>query len=219
MKKIFLILFFINYFTSQSQSNLAIDSLTYKMCSELNMHQFPNDSLLLENVFQKKIYPYLDTISPEKQEKVYNRIVHRFQRNCPDLRSILRRMNPPKNEMNFLRQEPKSEITSIELKKFKKIKTFYYKEVDGEKTQVEIKHGYWIESFSDQTHSELKIEWINKNKFALIFIESDNLSRSNFSFPGDRLNYKILDQKEDLYILSANIEGQKDYTIFKLYFS
>jgi hypothetical protein len=218
MKQILLILFFVTFFSSQSQSNQEIDSLTFEMCKELNSQEVSNDSIKIENVFQNIFYPYLENIAAEKQEEVYNKVAFRFQRNCSEIREILHRMNPPKDEVTFRKEEPKSQISSKELENFKQRKTFSYKEGDGKETKVEINNGYWIDHFSDQTFSKLSLEWITDNKFELIFIESDNLSRANFSFKGDKMFYKVLSKEDDHYLVGGNIEGQKDFEIFKLYF-
>lgn len=219
MKRILLILIFLNFLNSNSQSNQEIDSLSLEMCELLKIQKVKNDSIKVENVFDQSFYPYLGNIDPEIIDNVFNKVYFRFQRNCPEFRAILNKMYPPQDGVSFQKTEPKSKITFEELKEFKKLKKFTYKEVDGKTTKVEISDEYWIDNFSDDTYSKLTFEWISDKKFQLTFIESDNLTRSNFSFPGDKLIYKVLEKKQDHYLLSVNIEGQEDYEIFKLYFS
>ena len=219
MKKIFVILIFATCFFGKAQTHEEIDSLSFRMCELLELQEVENDSLKVENVFEKTFYPYLENISPEKIDKVFNKVYFRFQRNCPAFRAILNKMYPPKDEVAFLNTEPVSEISFSELSDFKKQKKFSYKEVDGNVTQVEMKDGYWIDHFSDGTFSKLSLEWISDKEFQLTFIDSNNLSRSNFSFPGDKLNYKVLAKKEGYYLISVNITGQEEYEIFKLYTS
>lgn len=219
MKKTLLILILTISFSAKSQSNQEIDSLSFKMCELLKIQEVKIDSLKVENVFEKSFYPYLENIGPEKIEKVFNKVYFRFQRNCPEFRAILNKMYPPKDDVAFQKTEPVSEITIHELADFKQQKRFTYKEVGGNVTEVELKADQWIDHFSDQTYSKLSMEWISDEEFQLTFIDSNNLSRSNFSFPGDKLIYKVLAKKEGYYLLSVNIEGQEEYEIFKLYYS
>ncbi|UJH90906.1 hypothetical protein LZ575_19740 [Antarcticibacterium sp. 1MA-6-2] len=188
------------------------------MCELLKIQEVQIDSLKVERVFEQSFYPYLENIDPEKIDKIFNKVYFRFQRNCPEFRAILNRMYPPKDDVAFQKTEPVSEMTSSQLADFKKQKRFTYKEVDGEVTEVELKNDQWIDHFIDQTFSKLRLEWISDHKFQLTFIDSNNLSRSNFSFPGDKIIYKVLAKKEGYYLLSVNIEGQEEFEIFKLYF-
>ncbi|MBZ9730547.1 hypothetical protein LB467_12705 [Salegentibacter sp. JZCK2] len=219
MKKIFTFLIFAISFFGKAQTHREIDSLSFRMCDLLKLQEVENDSLKVEMVFEETFYPYLGNISPEKIDKVFNQVYFRFQRNCPAFRAILNQMYPPKDEVTFQKTEPESEITIRELSDFKKQEKFSYKEVDGNITKVEIKDGYWVDHFSDETFSKLSLEWMSDKEFQLTFIDSNNLTRSNFSFPGDKLNYKIIAKKEGYYLVSVNIEGQKEYEIFKLYTS
>lgn len=201
-----------------SQNQKEIDSISFKMCDHLKGTSKSNDTLRVNDVYEKVLYPFLSKVPPEKVDSIGQTTYFRFQRNCPEFREILNRLNPPKDEVSWTESEPKSNITNKEIRQFKKTNKFSYFEVDGARTQVEIKNGYWNDYFTDGTFSKLNYNWISDEKFELIFIESNNVTRSNFSFKGDQLIYKLLDKKEDYYLLSVNIAGQNNYEIFKLYF-
>ncbi len=77
--------------------------------------------------------------------------------------------------------------------------------------------GYWTDSFSNKTFSKLTCNWINDTEFELVFIESNNETRSNFSVAGDKYIYQVLSKEKDFYLLSVNIPGQKTFEKFKIY--
>ena len=97
-------------------------------------------------------------------------------------RNYLLKADPPKTDRwQRLETKPEATIINEELSQFKKQMNFYYFEYGGEKTLVKTDSNYWLETFSDRTYSKLNYQWIGKNKFDLIVIESSNNSRKNFS--------------------------------------
>ena len=81
-----------------------------------------------------------------------------------------------------------------------------------------MKDNKWTDTFTNNTYSKLTYKWLSDDEFQLTFIESNNETRSNFSFEGDKFNYIVLDIKDDHYLVSVNIEGQNIYEEFKLFF-
>ena len=79
-----------------------------------------------------------------------------------------------------------------------------------EKTLVKTDSNYWLETFSDRTYSKLNYQWIGKNKFDLIVIESTNNSRKNFSKKGDRYHYEMINKTGNFYKVVVGISGQEE---------
>jgi hypothetical protein len=169
-------------------------------------------------MYQNQLYPYLGTIDESKVEKVAEQVYYRLQRNCVEFMDILNRLEPPKEETTRTNKKPKSKITDVELKEFKKQKKFYYFEVAGDTTDVLMENGYWTDSFSDGTFSNLTYKWISETEFELVYIESNNETRSNFSVQGDQYIYQVLSKGADFYLMSLNIPGQETFEKFKMYY-
>lgn len=90
-------------------------------------------------------------------------------------------------------------------------------EYTGEKTEVRTDHKYWTENFSDGSYSKLFYHWIDKTKFELEFIESNNHARKNFSKKGDKYIYEIINKEGDFYWILCEIPGQSEILKFKLF--
>lgn len=219
MKYILLVFAFFISIYSFSQTIVQIDSIANVMCSNLiKYNEIKNDTLKLNTLYEKELYPYLGTLKESKVETIGQRIYYRLQRNCVEFRELLDRLDPPNEETKRMVEKPKSNISKKDLMDFKKTKDFTYSEVDGSITSVHIGNDLWIDNFSDGTYSKLTYNWINEYEFELIFIESNNETRANFSIEGDKLIYSILDKQKSYYVMSVNIFGQQIYEEFKLYF-
>ncbi len=78
--------------------------------------------------------------------------------------------------------------------------------------------GKWTDFFSDKTFSKLTYDWISETEFELVFIESNNETRSNFSVKGDKYIYQVLTKENNFYLMTVNIPGQDTFEKFKLYY-
>ena len=201
-----------------SQSLKQIDSVSYVMCSYLRNLDIKNDTLKLNTLYEKQVFPYLGGIDEALAPKVGQQLYYRLQRNCVDFRALLDRLDPPKEAPTRLTEKPKSGISKKELKEFKEQRRFYYFEVSGDSTSVLMDKGKWTDSFSDKTNSYLDYNWINDTEFELVFIESNNETRSNFSAKGDKYVYQVLAKEPNYYLMSVNIPGQETFEKFKMYF-
>lgn len=216
-KKLIIVLIGISNITF-SQSMMEIDSVSNVMCDYLKKLKTKNDTLKIKSLYENQLYPYLGKIDESKVDKVGDQVYYRLQRNCVEFRDLLDRLEPPKEEITRITKKPKPEISEMELKEFKNQKKFYYFEVDGDTTNVLMEIGYWTDSFSDKTFSKLTYNWINETEFELVFIESNNEMRSNFSVKGDKFIYQVLSKGKDFYLMSVNIPGQNTFEKFKIYY-
>ena len=197
---------------------MEIDSVSNVMCDYLKKMKIDNDTLKINSLYQKQLYPYLEKIEKSKTQKVGKQIYYRLQRNCVEFRNLLDRLVPTKETSVRVTEKPIPEIKKEQLKEFKKRKEFYYFEASGDTTKVIMKNGIWKDSFAHKTFSKLTYHWISNTEFELVFIESNNETRSNFSVKGDKYIYQILSKEKNFYLMSVNIPGQKTFEKFKLYF-
>ena len=217
MKRLNLLLFlFISVFSFAQNEN--IESLTDKMCSNFRENIYLNDSVRIKTLNEKFIIPYLSKFSEKEQKKIIDNLYFRFQKNCQDFREYLYRVAPPQNDdWKKLESRPEITITDGEIALFKKTKNFYYFEYEGEKTIVNTNNKYWIETFADKTNSKLYFNWASRNGFELEFIESNNISRKNFSKKGDKYLYEVISKEDNYYWILAEIPGQSELLKFKLF--
>jgi len=201
-----------------SQTIKEIDSVSYAMCDYLKNLEIKNDTLKLNTLYEKQLYPYLGKFEQSQTQKIGQQVYYRLQRNCVEFRNLLDRLEPPKEEVTRITEKPKSEISKKQLKEFKNQKEFYYFEVTGDTTRVKMDKGKWTDSFSNNTFSKLNYNWINETEFELIFVESNNETRSNFSVKGDKYIYQILSKEDGFYLMTVNIPGQETFEKFKMYY-
>jgi len=218
MKKSLIILLIGISNLSFSQSVKEIDSVSYVMCDYLKNLEIKNDTLKINTLYENQLYPYLGKFEQSQSQKIGQQVYYRLQRNCVDFQNLLDRLDPPKEAVTRMTEKPKSEISVKQLNEFKNKNEFYYYEVTGDTTKVEMENGEWIDSFSDNTYSNLKYNWINDTEFELIFIESNNESRSNISVKGDKYIYQVLAKEDGFYLMTLNIPGQNNFERFKLYY-
>jgi hypothetical protein len=201
-----------------SQTMTQIDSLSNVFCDYLKQSDIKNDSLKINTLYEKQFYPYLRNVERSKVDKIGNQLYYRLQRNCLEFRELLDRLEPPKEAVVRITEKPTPTISKKQLKEFKNKKEFYYFEVAGDTTTVAMKDGFWTDSFTNKTYSKLTYSWINDTEFELIFIESNNETRTNFSVKGDKFVYQILSKEEGFYFMSVNIPGQVTFDKFKIHY-
>ncbi len=216
MKNIILLLAISTSVNLFSQTITEVDSVATSLCNHLEKLTSKNDTLKLKELYNTQLFPYLASVDQANAQQTATKIYYRLQRNCPGFRVLLDRLEPPRDGVKRNISKPTSEISKKELKKFRKKTDLYYCELNGDTTTVSMNNGIWRDSFSDGTFSKLNYKWINE--FELIFIESNNDSRANFSVKGDRYLYQLLSKKENHYLLSINIPGQKRYDVIKIYY-
>jgi len=220
MKKIIVsIIVILVAFSANAQDMLEIDSVSYVMCDYLKTLTVEDDTLKINMLFEKKLYPYLGLLQKSKAQKAGEQIYYRLQRNCEEFRYLLNRLNPSKEATLQITEKPISEISKKQLKKFKDQKQFYYFEVSGDTTKVLMENGYWIDSFPHNTFSRMSYHWINDTEFKLVYLESNNEIRSNISMKGDTYIYQVLSKKNGFYLMSITIPGQETFQKFKIYYN
>lgn len=201
-----------------SQTITEIDSVSFVMCDYLKKLEIKNDTLKINTLYEKQLYPYLGKIEQSKNQKVAQQVYYRLQRNCVEFRNLLDRLDPPKEAVTRITEKPKPEISKKQLKEFRNQRELYYFEVSEDTTKVIMENGKWTDIFSNKTVSKLTYNWINETEFELVFIESNNETRSNFSVKGDKYIYQILSKEDGFYFMTVNIPGQKTFEKFKMYY-
>lgn len=218
MKKLLIIFLIVVTNFTFSQTIEEVDSVSYIMCNFLENVDISNDTLKINSLYEEQMTPFLSTVEEENKSKVSTQLWYRLQKNCVEFRNLLDRLDPPKGDHTRSAKQPKSKISKKDLQNFKDLNEFYYFEASGEKTKVIAVDGIWLDLFSDSTYSKLTYNWISKTEFELVFIESDNESRSNFSIKGDMYLYKVLSKENQYYLISISFPEQNVFETLKLYY-
>ena len=204
--------------SAYTQSISQIDSISFVFCDYLNQLGEMDDVQKMNSLGKNAFNPFIESVVKDKSKQVGQQLYFRLQRNCVEFRNLLDRLDKPVEEIVRTVEKPISKITPKEIQIFKKQTAFYYLEVDGQKTKLRMKDGFWTDQFSDKTFSKLSYEWINDTEFHLTFIESNNVTRANYSVPGDLYLYQVLSKEDGFYLLSVSIPGQNSYDTIKLYY-
>jgi hypothetical protein len=218
MKKLLLILTFIQVsIYSFGQSQEQKDSLINEMCKTLMELEYMDDSTRHLQTITMHLYPFLGKFPEDSRQQLGTSIYFRFQHNCRAFKELLDRMYPIHEDWQNLSERPNSEISSKDCKTFRKYEDFWYFETTGDTVLVEIKGGFWTDSFKDGTYSKLNFFWIDKCQFEIEFIESNNRIRKNYSKPGDRYKYQLLKTNDGYYDVLVENPDNETYSKFKMY--
>ena len=194
-----------------------IDSISMEICTSVKMNSDLSDSELVTLILDEHLLSYLSTKSIVDQDSVLNHILLRSEKLCPEYSALAYRTNENKGDWTLLTEKPKSILNKSLCSQFFENNSFYYLEPTGDKVNLEIKDGIWIDTFIDNTYSELKLIETTNCEFEIQFIRSNNEIRKNFSKVGDRYRYQILNYENDKYFMSVEIPGQEQYYKFILY--
>jgi hypothetical protein len=203
---------------AHAQSQQKKDSLVNEICKTIG-ETTGDDTLRVQTAFEQHLYPFLRQYSEEEGQKIATNIELRLQRNCKIFSEILLRLDPPHGDWQAVSEKPKTKLIKKTCHDFPNHRIHKYLESNGDTVNVTLKDGYWIEDFKNGTFSKLKFIWTNDCEFELEFIESNNAFRKNFSKPGDRYRYEIIDKNNTYYNMSAEIVGASNvYMLFKIYY-
>ncbi len=219
MKPILVVCFLFLFQSSFSQIPNISDSILDEMCKSLltPKNKLVSDSDRIKGVLIKYISPLILNLNHKEQINVIELVFFRMQRNCKEFKSILERLETNKGDWVKVDEMPVSTLTEESYQEFLKIGKFYYKEYSGDTVHLSIANGIWEDHFKDDTYSRLKLRWLRDAEFQIEFIESNNLSRKNFSKPGDKYNYKLLEKDDKKYKLLLEIVGSSQFYTFYLY--
>ena len=194
-----------------------IDSISMVICAGVKTNSDLSDSVLLTLIQDEYISPYLSTQSSIDQDSVFNHILLRTEKLCPEYSALTYRTNDNNGDWILLSEKPKSILNESLCSQFFMNNSYYYLEPTGDKVMLEIKDGYWVDTFIDNTYSKLELIENSNCEFEIQFIKSNNAMRMNFSKIGDRYSYQILSFEDDKYYMSVEIPGQNQYYKFILY--
>ena len=214
---LFTLLFFVSsYINGQESQDEIVEELVEYLCErsdELNKAKSIEDfSYIFDELAAKKI----NALPFSQRDEISTAVFLRLQRNCEEIAETLVRFDP--NEAwSIVTEKQKSKASRKDLKDFKSRTSFYYAELDYV-IQVKVEDGYWSDIFPDGTATRLKMEWLSKDSFVLIFESSTNEGRAQMSKPGDKYYYQILEKKENAFTLQSWIESQEQYYISDISF-
>lgn len=177
-----------------AQTSAQIDSLSLELCKTLEATKAMGDSTSLKFTYHKHIPGFISKF-PQKTEAEYEALddllYFRFQKNCHAFVELLSRTYKPQGDWQKFTEKPKKKLSKKECLAIEQIKHFYYIEAGGSRVNVTIENGQWLEKFADGTFSRLYFRWKDNCEFEIEFIESNNMSRKNFSSKGDKYHYGV----------------------------
>jgi len=204
-------------FFAYGQNNPIEEKMYRDLCNEFKQKTEKADTLVFQEAYEKVVFPYLDKWSEEKRDSVGYSISIRLQKECPEFRQLLDRINPIETEeIKFFDTPQKSVISDKELKEFKDEKYFYYL-ISYEPTYLIVDNGLWFEFFEDKTYSKNLMQWEDRNKFTLTFVESNNLEKKAYSREGDQYHYEIISKENDWYWIQMPETGGSRFVHFRIY--
>jgi hypothetical protein len=204
---------------SLAQSIEQIDSTTMQICNSISNRKNINQEELY-NSFQTHLtdlYKKFNINTSENQEATANKIFYRLQHNCSIFADYLKNNVDNLSDWIKLPNKPEQNILHKSCKLFLKNGEYFYKEYNGDIVNVVINDNSWTETFKDNTKSYLNYKFNEPCEFELEFIESNNVSRSNFSKKGDTYHYGIYNINNDVLDLWVFSKANNTYYGFKLY--
>lgn len=194
------------------------DNLINDMCETFKETSNLSDSLRVENMYLKHLYPYFDQIEENKIDSVGMSIYYRLQVKCPEFLDFLNQVDPKQDgETTLVNEKPISKISLEELNEFKNRTEFHYIDNDGKIAKVKIENNLWVETFEDGTFSKNQMTWASPAEFNLTFIESNNPIKKSLSKKGEVYEYWIVSVENDVYKIAYEIPKINQFVIFKLY--
>ena len=211
------LLIVINVFAN-AQEYAERDSVIREICNTINEEHGSNDSIRLEAAYTKHLYPYLNRFNEKRWDQIWSEIYFRLQHDCKAFFDVLNRLSPPQNGAVFLSEMPPTNLSDSACMKFFKEEIIFYQEVNGDSVYITVDNNFWIDHFKNGTFSKLHLQIINPCEFDIIFVESNNNLRKNFSRPGDTYRYKIIDRKPTYYKMAVVISGTNRVELFKMFY-
>lgn len=190
-----------------SQTEKNIDDLCNSICSSIEKSDASSDEEKVAGAFEEHIINFIEEHELTVVDDLLDKVYFRLQKLCPAFVVILSKANETleNGDWEIINKQPEITISEKDARSMAKEKTLYYYETNKDKTFVTIKGGKWTETFSDGTQSILKFKWTGDTTFDLIFIESNNLTRKNFSNPGDVYSYTLVSKEDSFYTFTTDM--------------
>lgn len=202
----------------KAQSDIATDSLLNEMCITFKNNKEMPDSIRFYMAYIKHLEPHLMKMSESQQEKLFDYVFVRLQRNCKEFFQMLAKGSEQKGDWESLDKKPASSLNKEVCNEFNTRTKYYYRESNGDTVRVVVDKGFWEEKFMDGTYSKLKFRWVGDCEFELEFISSNHHIRKNLSRKGEKYRYQLLEKVNNYYASSAEVVGMEKYSKFKIYF-
>jgi hypothetical protein len=177
-----------------------------------------NDTARLRNALAHHLSPVFENVTEQEYKQMWEQSHYRLQRICGIYDKIFKRLVQGLGDWKRVDKKPEPVNDQTVCSAFKKHDSLSYLENNGDTVVVTFKDGIWEDHFKDGTYSRLKIHWLNNCEFSIEFIESNNISRKNYSKPGDRYVYSVIEGHYGYYLMAVTSEGLEQYSTFKFYF-
>ncbi len=205
--------------TAYSQEDKITDQLLRQICNSIDSSKSENDSIKVMQAFEKHLMPVIKDMNQTQAQEAWEKTLIRLQRTCYSFKKILDKMEPgTQSDWKEVDSKPSPSADKSVCLEFAKRKSFTYLELSGDTVHLTIDKGFWTDHFKDGTYSKLRVHWKTDCELEIEFIESNNVIRKNFSKPGDKYSYQVLNKGNGFYFMSAEIVGQNRFMTFKLYY-
>ncbi|NQX77600.1 hypothetical protein [Gilvibacter sp.] len=201
---------------AQESTDERIDQIVEIICSKMDYLNTAADYREFNVMFEEVAGPEIMKLPFKERDEAVSKVFYRLQTQCSEVQEIMIRLQPDDDWATSEEKIP-SKTSRRDLKDFKAQESFYYSEKDYT-VNVVVKDGYWSDQFPDGTATRLKMEWLSKDTFVLIFESSTNEVRDQLSNPGDRYYYQVIEKKEDAYTLQSWIDNQDFFSISDIKF-
>jgi len=202
----------------KAQQDVATDSLLNEMCITLTKTKELGDSVRFFRAYMKHLEPFLMKMNETQQEKLFDYVYFRLQRNCKEFFEMVSKNVEQLGDWELLDKKPVSTLNKAVCNEFNSRTKYYYRESNGDTVRVTVEKGLWQEEFIDGTYSKLKFRWIGDCEFELEFISSNHHIRKNLSNKGEKYRYQLLEKINNYFSTSAEPVGTEKYSKFKLYY-
>jgi len=218
--KIRILFFIISLSTGKAyaQSTIVSDSLIGEICKTLIKSREFDDSVKVFKAFELHLGPALSKIDDSLAMEAFNYTFFQLQKFCKEFKTILDRLNPPKGDWTSLESKPATKLQKKTCREFLNHNGYYYLETNGDTVKLSLANNLWVDHFKDGTSSKLKIGWTNDCELEITFIESDNEIRKNYSKPGDKYKYHLLEKNNSYYTVCLEIKEANILEAFRIYY-
>src|SRR5882724_12031402 len=145
MRSIILIIFFdvIIPLRCLPQQKINSDSLISEICRTVKIEKLETDSLTIANSFRKHLLQYRNKVDKQAWQQLIENCYFRLQRECPEFKKIIDKIDPTKGDWKRVDFEPESRASETDCADFFRISNFTYLEYNGDTAKVVITDSTW----------------------------------------------------------------------------
>jgi len=160
----------------------------------------------------------LADLSTSKRKKKIEEMDIYLQKNCLEFLKIVTKDNIlNKGDWVAVDTNPPTNLEDSVCSELFKKQNIFYIQATSDTISVVINDNYWIETSGLNKYKSIeKIDFFKNCEFTLEFVESNDPTANKYSKQGDKIYYRILDQTNSYFSVSATRNGIT--LLFKIYY-